>query len=256
MAELARLYGRKFPSFEWLATKLENSTLRRTTGVFCNSEYTEGLVKPRAHRTWRVPNPVREPFFAPGVPTGPAKCRLLNVGLVTPRKRQLDLLTVAEQLHRDGLEFELHFIGEAPPSTSYATQFLQRIKPMEAKGFVRYVGTKTVDELVKYFDASSALLHFPAEEAFGLVVAEALARNLKFFGAKLGGIKDIAAYAPGAELFDTEDWSALRQSISRWIKTGAPRPTGAAELMRSRYHPDLIARRHLEIYREVLSNPS
>ena len=45
------------------------------------------------------------------------------------------------------------------------------------------------------------LVHFPSEEAFGLVVGEVLARELKFFGARLGGIAEIAGDAPDA-LFD------------------------------------------------------
>src|SRR5882724_5350975 len=65
MAELARLFKAQFSSFGRLASGIENLTLRRTAGVFCNSEYTEGLVRPRARRTWRVSNAIREQFFTP-----------------------------------------------------------------------------------------------------------------------------------------------------------------------------------------------
>ena len=96
------------------------------------------------------------------------------------------------------------------------------------------------------------MVHFPTEEAFGNVVVESLARDLKFFGSRLGGIVDIAAGVPGAELFERDDWTGLADAIQRWIEAGCPRPQGAAALMRERYHPVVIARRHLEIYREVL----
>src|SRR5208283_289206 len=43
-----QLYGSRFGSYDWLAARLENFTLRRTAGVFCHSAYTEGLVRPRA----------------------------------------------------------------------------------------------------------------------------------------------------------------------------------------------------------------
>ena len=91
-----------------------------------------------------------------------------------------------------------------------------------------------------------------AEEAFGLVVTEALARNLKFFGSRLGGIIDIAQDAPGAELFAKDDWPGLTAAIAQWIGHGSPKTNGADALMRERYHPTVIARRHVEIYREVL----
>jgi glycosyltransferase involved in cell wall biosynthesis len=165
-------------------------------------------------------------------------------------------LDVAQQLHQQGQTFEFQFVGRDDPGTTYTTAFLEKIKPMEAAGYARYIGLKSTSELIDCLDRSAALVHFPSEEAFGLVVAEALARNLKLFGARLGGIPDIADGTPNAELFGPEDWSGLTAAIARWIRNGFPRSPGAAETMRARYHPDVIAHRHLEIYREVLSSAS
>jgi glycosyltransferase involved in cell wall biosynthesis len=254
MAELARLFHARWFSYGWLAARLEELTLRRTAGVFCNSAYTEQLVRPRTRRTWCVPNAIREPFLAP--PPGPArrsKCLLLNVGVISPRKRQFELLDVAQQLRRQGLDFELQFAGDANPGSPYAAAFLDRVKALAQEGFVRYVGSKPAAELVAAFDSADGLIHFPSEEAFGLVVAEGLARNVKFFGARVGGIADIAAGVPETELFAADDWSGLTEAVARWIRCGFPRPSAGWESMRARYHPDVVARRHVEIYREVLS---
>ena len=84
-------------------------------------------------------------------------------------------------------------------------------------------------------------------------MAEALARDLKFFGASIGGIPDIATGVDGAELFPPADEPAMCAAIASWLRAGCPQPTKAAEDMRLRYHPDVIAQRHLEIYHEVLS---
>jgi glycosyltransferase involved in cell wall biosynthesis len=254
---MARSEGARFGTYLWWAARLEDFSLHRTAGVFCNSEYTQRLVQPRTRRTWRVPNAVRPQFLGlPSEPHRPGRCVLLNIGVIAPHKRQLELLDVAQQLHRQGLEFEFQFIGQGAPGAGYTTAFLDKIKPMEAAGYARYLGLKPAGELMDCLDRSSALVHFPSEEAFGLVVAEALARNLKLFVARLGGIPDIADGAPGAELFGPEDWSGLTAAVARWMRDGFPRPVGAAEIMGRRYHPDVIARRHLEIYREVLSTRS
>jgi len=252
MAEIARMNRARIGDYFWLTARLENFTLRRTRGVFCNSTYTESLVRPRARRTWLAPHALRPEFFAPL----PAKVRppiLLNAGVISPRKRQRELLDVAENLHRRGLKFELRFIGLIHPAANdYAQGFRERIGPMEAAGYARYLGELPDSALVDCYDSAAGVVHFPTEEAFGNVVAESLGRELKFFGSRLGGIVDIAASAPGAELFAREDWAGLTDAIERWIKQGCPRPNGAAALMRERYHPTVIARRHLEIYREVL----
>ncbi len=256
MAELARLFKAPIGSFYWLAARLENFTLRRTRGVLCNSTYTEGLVRSRARKTWLLPHALRSAFFEPIPETASRSCVLLNAGFVVPRKRQLELLDVAEALHQRGLKFEFRFIGFIPPATPYAAAFLEKIKPLTAKGFARFLGAQPENQLVRAFDAVAGVIHFPTEEAFGNVVGEALARNLKFFGANLGGIKDIAREAPGAELFARDDWAGLTEAIARWIEAGHPRPTEAAAVMRQRYHPEVVAQRHLEIYREVLSTRS
>jgi glycosyltransferase involved in cell wall biosynthesis len=257
MAELARQFRERVGSYVWLAARLETFTLKRTDGVFCNSAYTEQLVRPRARRTWRVPNPVREQFFVPPPePTLARKCTLVNVGVIARRKRQLELLDVARELRQRGLDFEFQFVGDARNNSGYVAAFLEKIKPMERDGVARCVGLKTGSELVQLFDRSAGMAHFSPAESFGLAVAEGLARDLKLFAARVGGVPDIAAGVPGAELFDVDDWRGLTAAIADWIGRGFPRARGAGAVMRARYHPEIIARRHVEIYREVLGSVS
>ncbi len=254
MAQVARVLRAPPGSYLWLAARLENFALKRTGGVFCNSQHTEDLVRPRARRTWRVPNAVRDPFFQPLTNRSrPAKCRIVNVGVITENKRQLELLEVVRKLRAEGLEFEFIFVGEARPSNPYARAFLEQIAPLQQEGLAHYVGMKSASELVECFDGASALVHFPLEESFGLVVAEALARNLKLFASRVGGIVDVAGGVSDAEIFGAQDLAGLESAIGAWIRRGYPGTDDAGKLMRSRYHPDVVARRHSEIYREVLS---
>jgi glycosyltransferase involved in cell wall biosynthesis len=254
MAALARQFRDRVGSYGWLAARLETFTLKRTAGVLCNSAYTEQLVQPRARRTWRVANPLREVFFAPApAPGGAGRCTLVNVGVISARKRQMELLDVARELRRQGLDFEFQFVGETRAGTDYVSAFLREIKPLEREGFARYVGPKTGSELDRLFDGSAGMVHFSPAESFGLAVAEGLARDLKLFGARGGGVPDVAAGVPGAELFEAEDWRGLTSAIAEWIRRGFPRARGAGEVMRARYHPEIIARRHVEIYRDLLT---
>jgi glycosyltransferase involved in cell wall biosynthesis len=257
MKAIAELHQARVGSFHWLAARLEDFVLPRTAGVFCNSAYTEQLVRPRARRAWRVANALRESFFAAApAPRDAGRCTLVNVGVIAARKRQLELLDVARQLRQQGLDFEFLFVGDASPGTDYVSAFLEKIKPMEKEGFARCVGMQTGGELVKLFDGSAGMVHFSPAESFGLAVAEGLARDLKLFAAHVGGVPDIAAGVAGVELFGVDDWRGLTSAIADWIRRGYPRARGASEVMRARYHPQIIARQHVEIYREVLSSVS
>ncbi len=255
IAPLARLFGARFGSYAWFSARFEDFVLRRTGGVFCNSAYTEGLVRSRAARTWRVANPVRRRFLSEVQPKVKRKKPVvLNIGVVSARKRQLELLQVARQLHDQGLPVEFRFIGQAPEGDAYVETFLKEMSHAHTRGYASFLGLLKLDELIRCFDESDGLVHFPMEEAFGLVVAEALARNLKLFGSRTGGIIDIAENVNGAALFETNDWVGLGRGLEVWLKAGCP-ATASAPLMRARYSPDIIAQRHLEIYREVLSGP-
>ena len=252
MKAMAEYYRARFGGYYWLTAQLETLALRRTAGVFCNSAFTENEVAPRARKTWRVPNAVRSDFFQPPMAARSPKNVLLNLGVVCDYKRQLDLLAVAEQLHGRGRAVEFWFAGACAADSPYGKTFLEKIRAAEAAGYGRYLGLKQVGELVALLDSVPALVHFPSQEAFGLVVAEGLARGLKFFGARVGGVPDIAEGVPGAELFAMNDWPGLTAAIERWLTEDHSPFTAAASLMRQRYAPEVIARRHLEIYREVL----
>jgi glycosyltransferase involved in cell wall biosynthesis len=253
MKAIASFYRARPGSFFWLAARLETFTLQKTGGVFCNSAYTESIVAPVARRIWRVPNCLRLEFFdSPAVAHHGERPILLNVGLFSPYKRQAEILALAHRLWQRGLRFELQFAGSTETRTGYGADFMLRLAEAEKAGYARHLGSLSAEELIAAFDRASALIHFPTEESFGLVVAEALARNLKLFAASVGGIVDIANGVEGVELFPQDDWAGLENAIARWIEAGCPRLAAASETMRWRYSPEIVARRHLEIYREFL----
>jgi glycosyltransferase involved in cell wall biosynthesis len=254
MRAVAAFYRARMGGYYWLAARLEAFALRRTDGVFCNSAYTESLVKPVAAKTWRVPNAVRRIFFDQPISRAQKDAPvLLNVGMMSPYKRQRDILALAGNLWRQGLKFELRFAGNRQNNTKLGRSFARELAAAEKAGFARHIGWLSEDQLISAMDAASALIHAPTEEAFGLVVAEALSRGLKFFGSRCGGIADIADGVDGAELFGVDDWDGMADAVGTWLKNGNPLAPAAAVQMRERYHPQVIARRHLEIYREVLA---
>jgi glycosyltransferase involved in cell wall biosynthesis len=204
-----------------------------------------------------MPNAVRREFFETPLPIRSTSSPpiLLNVGVIAPHKRQLELLAVLERLHDQGHAFQANFIGKADPRSKYAVAFLHQINAPERRSFIQHTDSQSLPELIMAYDAASALIHIPTEEAFGLVAAEALSRNLKFFGTQTGGLMDIAHEVATAELLDAKDPEQLYRAIARWLQQDCLRPTTAAATMRMRYYPSVIAQRHEQVYRELLSLP-
>jgi glycosyltransferase involved in cell wall biosynthesis len=255
MMAIARMSRPRIGSYLWLAARLEKFIVKRTNGVICNSRYTEDQVRSLAKKTWHVPHAVRPEFLSSPPEADKRPPVLLNAGVISPRKRQLELLDVAENLHRRGRKFEFRFIGFIPQRSDYSDRFLQRIKPMEAAGYASFRGAIPENELVNCFDSVAGVIHFPTEEAFGNVVVEALARNLKFFGTKTGGIIDIAQGAPATELIGANDWTALTNTIDRWLSQGHPLARGAAGYIQKKYSPGAVAESYIEIYKSLLKTP-
>ena len=234
-----------------LASFFETRAMKSTVGVFCNSLYTKSLVEKRAKKTWLVPNAIRKAFFTPKI-----KCSnrstptIVNIGVVCARKRQLEILQVIGEIVRQGKKIRIVFAGMFSENEPYGQAFARELRKAEAAGYASFAGHLNSCQLIDLLDEADGFVHFPTEEAFGLVVAEALARGLKFFGSNLGGIVDIAAGIEGAELHD--DIQSLKAGIIKWIDAGALQPEGASASIASRYHPKVIAQRHIEIYQEVL----
>jgi glycosyltransferase involved in cell wall biosynthesis len=249
MRSLAKTLGARIGSYYWWTAILEGLALKKSGGVFCNSEYTETLVRSHARRTWRVSNALRKEFFGEiSLRREKSTPILLNVGTILPHKRQLEILRVADRLHKKGNRFEMWFVGPIDVSEPYGAAVSSCIS---SRTFAQHFSYYEVDKLRSCYDHVDALVHFPKEEAFGLVVAEALARNLMLFGARTGGIPDITEGLTGPQLLPTNDWTALEDAIESWLK-GDRVPVATSTTMQSRYHPTTIARRHLEIYQELL----
>jgi glycosyltransferase involved in cell wall biosynthesis len=204
---------------------------------------------------WRVGNALLPCFFAPRRQVletkGPPL--LLNVGTIAAHKGQLELLEWASTLHRKGLRFELCFVGAADRGSAYVRDFLGRLEEKQREGHVRYLDWCAPEAMVELMDRAQALVHTPTEESFGLVVAEALARELKLFAFGPGGVADVATGVGDATLVPTGDWAGLGEAVSAWLREGCPRSGGSSERMAARFHPQVIGRRYCEVYRELLA---
>ena len=252
MIRVARQYRSRIGSYHWLAARLETWALRRTDGVFCNSLYTEGLVRRRAVRRWWVPNAVR-----PGFLENPPRARIegvpvmISVGVIIPMKRQVELLHVARRLRDEGHVFQLRFAGQLGGDEAYNRQFRTLLK--ELHGIAFYDGNLSESELRPWLDRAGAMVHPSAEEACSIALLEGMARNLKVVAFDVGGNRDLLDGVASGELVQEGDWEGLEARLCLWLRAGARRPTSVAAEVLRRYAPDRIAERHMEVYQELLA---
>lgn len=244
-------------SYYWFAKHLETIALRRTCGVIAISPYVEQVVATLARETWLIPNAIRPQFFLP--PTVSSRAtgapRLINVGVISQNKRQLELLELFIRLRADS-EFNVTFVGKADRHDAYVRKFMDLLqKANTLHGGFEHRSFLSAEGLVELYDASDALIHFSREESFGLIFAEALARNLPVFASDVGAIREISEGVASCQLFGRNDFKRLASALAGWLKTGChldPRSLNAKVAIESRYHPRVIAAKHLEVYQSVI----
>jgi glycosyltransferase involved in cell wall biosynthesis len=242
--------------YYWFAKHLERIALRRTDGLICISTYVRGLLSREACRTWLIPNGLREEFFMPitVLERPPGAARFLNVGVIGPRKRQLELLTVLEDLRSES-EFAITFVGKAPASDPYTMLFFDALNMLNNK-YGGFHHTEVADNraILTLYDHSDAMIHFAREESYGLTFAEALARNVHLFASDVGAVREISMGVPNIQIFTPDNFAGLRVSLSSWLRQKSyliPREKTANTVIQSRNHPRVVAAQHLESYHEV-----
>lgn len=259
MVALEQLHRPRLGTYGWWAARLEKFTLRRTQGIICISDYVENLVKGYGVPTWIVPNAIQQMFFDFPRTTPPPQERplLVNVGVISERKRQQELLALLVSLREEGLPFDTLFVGLSSPREAYAVEFNTRLEQANRKhGGFKHITRLDDPSFCQLFDRASTMIHFSNEESFGLVFGEAIARGLYLFASDVGAIRDIAKGVDRVQIFGLNDWEGLKRAVRQWLLSGGerlPRPACPPAQFIQKYHPKSVAQRHLEIYRDVLN---
>jgi glycosyltransferase involved in cell wall biosynthesis len=88
-----------------------------------------------------------------------------------------------------------------------------------------------------------------------MVVLEAMAAGVPVAAARVGGVPDLVEEGRSGFLFDPLDPNSMRAAVEKVLADSATALGIAAQARRiaqERFHPRIIARRHLDIYNEVL----
>jgi glycosyltransferase involved in cell wall biosynthesis len=257
MRRMARVNRARPFSFEWLAARLERLTIPRSAGVVCLTEYTRQAVKDLARRTWVAPNAVDASFLE--VKAQPAAegglARILCVGQVCAHKNQNALIWALDAL-AGRHEFEARFCGGASEHDAYGGEFFSLVR---ARPWCVYHGFAKRDELKALLGRATMLVLPSLEDNCPMAVLEAMAAGVAVVASRVGGLPDLIEEGKTGFFCDPLEAASMAAAIERVLVN----PRAAAEVARQahqrareRFHPKVIARRHLEIYREVLSSVS
>lgn len=139
---------------------------------------------------------------------------LLCVGIVEPRKNQDFLLTVAEGLWRDGLDFELHVVGRVNPH--FGAPVATRMRKLEkAEPRFRFHSAATDRELARLYADARAVVFPTIAEGCGLPLLEALWRGVPCVCSDLPVLRENAdgGGCLVARVNDAGDWKEKLRTV-------------------------------------------
>jgi glycosyltransferase involved in cell wall biosynthesis len=253
MRTIAAFNQAKPLSFLWLAARLESFTLPRTDGIICITNYTRDKVKPLARMTWVLPNAADQGFFELTPSPNPANPPIgLCVGTICFRKNQNDFIRALDRL-AGKKKFRIIFLG-AVENDAYGAEFLQLVRERPWCEFIGWAGR---DQLKDHLRAASFLVLPTREDNCPMVVLEAMAAGLPVLASNVGGVPDLIQPEKDGLFCDPQKPESFVAGVSRLLDDPILRARLAAAAKveaRARFHPEVIARRHLEIYREVLGH--
>jgi glycosyltransferase involved in cell wall biosynthesis len=243
-------------SYYWLTSRLEAFSLRRTDGVVCITNYTREAVAGLAKKTWLLSNAVHSDFFDVRPEINPANPPvILCVGVVCERKNQNAFIRALDPLAAKK-KFRLVFLGMVSHENSYGRDFFEllRTRPWcEHHGFVNRSQLKT-------WLRGSTLLALPTlEDNCPMTVLEAAAASVPVVAANVGGVPDLIEDEKTGLLCDPLDAASMVGAVEKILTQPELARALAVEAnvcAHERFHPSVVARRHLEVYREVVSSRS
>lgn len=157
------------------------------------------------------------PHQAAGPPVGG---RLLSIGAVTPTKGH-DLLLEALSRVSD-LDWRWTCIGPLDRDPGHVHALRARVAGLGLADRVDLTGPLPHDEVGTTLARADLLVHPSREEAYGMVVTEALARGVPVVAAEVGGVPealghDASGVRPGI-LVPADDPAALAGALRDWLE--------------------------------------
>jgi glycosyltransferase involved in cell wall biosynthesis len=240
-------------SFWWIQSQLEAFCLPRFAGVVCISKYTQQQVSDLARKSWLLPNAAETLFFEPR-PTAidpSAPPLVLVVANVDSRKNQNTLIQALDPLAHK-LKFLVKFFGRCGED-SYGKEFRSLL---ETRPWCSWGGMIGRENLRDEFARATTLLLPTREDNCPMVVLEAQASGVPVIASNVGGVPDLVEDGVTGLLTNPDFPSSMPIALEKILSDkvlAARLAEGGRKKALARYHPNVIATRHLKIYEEVLS---
>ncbi len=239
-----------------LLQHFERITLQKARSVIVTTEYMIPIYNQRfSGKKWFVVNNSVDPLFLTAKPVEETRNNFLYVGRISPEKDILTLLKAFRMVvKRVKCQVSLRIIG-AIGDKGYYRNIERFIIDNRLKDKVVYEGLKSQKEVADIIASSLAVVLPSRYDAFGLVLAEAMAVGTPVIATKVGGIPYVVRDGETGFLVEPRDVNTLTEKMLLLLQDeqlrGEMGQRGKEEAWQ-RFRPEVAAQRVMAVYKEVL----
>lgn len=256
IAEKDAAWDPRWGALRWLKCLVlrltEDYGRRRAPHVILISDYV-GTVLPDNERRkiWRIDNPIADSFFEIDWAAEPG--RIFCCSTITPRKNILGLIEAFGRVARREPQSQLRVAGSAEPE--YLRACKEKVERAGLRSNVRFLGNLSVKDVQGELSKANCFALPSFQETAPLSIAEAMAVGVPVVASAVGGIPDMVEHGSTGFLADPHDSRAIGEGLARIIsddRLARSMSRRAKIASRERCMASVVARRTVEVYREIL----
>ena len=162
-------------------------------------------------RIFYCPNGIPNSITIPGQKVKNNRVRLLFLSNMMVDKGVFTLLETCLLLKKKNIDFECHFVGDWLDITE--TEFNQKVMQFGLTDLVKAYGKKYGEEKEKFYQDADIFVMPSFDEAFSLVLLEAMQFGLPVVASNVGGIPDIVVNDVTGYLVQRKDPLSLSEKL-------------------------------------------
>lgn len=240
-----------------LAGYYERRALARVREITAISPYIRDRFAERTSARWHlVENPAPEEMFA--LERRPVPGRLLLAASVTPRK---DLLTAVRGVaiaSRDLPSLHLQVAGRTDDA-DYVGKVRAACRALGIEDRVEFLGLQNRTQMRQLYREAQLVVLSSREEVSPMSAIEALAAGIPVVTTRAGGAGYVVEDGRTGRVVDVGDAEALGAAMLQVLSSPELYQTmgqTAKIVATERFHPQRVAERYLEVYRQVWATAS
>ncbi len=179
---------------------------------------------------------------------------ILFVGALQKRKGVeplLDSISIVKKHFHDVLLF---LIGHGV--SKYVKYLKKKCRELRIEANVKFLGHRSSEEIAAYHRECQLFILSSVIENSPNVVAEAMISGLPVIATNVGGVPSMIEHGKTGVLVEWNDIEGLAEQIVRLLNNPKARlhlAGNARRVARKRHHPESIARKTIEAYKEILN---